>query len=77
MEDNFKKTVDRVLHDLGLSFKGIHLQCRTCNYEAFATSLELAEMFGWSDIQQVKDAEYHGICMACIGSSSHQKGAST
>ena len=77
MEDNFKETVDEVLHDLGLTFKGIHLQCRNCDYEAFATSLAMAESFGWSDIQQVKGAEYHGICMACIGSSPHKKGASS
>ena len=75
MEDTFKKTVDGVLHDLGLTFKGIHLKCRTCDYEAFATSLELAEMFGWSGIQQVKGAEYHGICMTCTASSPHKKGA--
>ena len=77
MEDNFKNTVDRILHDLGLTFKGIHLECRTCNYEAFATSLELAEMFGWSEIQHVKGAEYQGTCATCTGSSSHQKGASS
>jgi ribosomal protein L37E len=76
MDDNFKETVDGVLHDLGLTFKGIHLQCRNCGEEAFATASELAEMFGWSDIQQVKGAEYHGICMTC-GSSPHKKGASS
>ena len=77
MEDNFKKTVDEVLHDLGLTFKGIHLQCRNCDYEAFATSLAMAESFGWSDIQQVKGAEYHGICMTCTDSSPHKKGTSS
>ena len=77
MEENFKDTADRELQRLGLAFHGIHLKCRTCDYEAFATTPELAEMFGWSDIQQVKGAEYHGICMACIGSSPHKKGASS
>ncbi len=77
MEENFKDTADRELQRLGLAFHGIHLECRTCDCEVFATSLALAESFGWSDIQQVKGAEYHGICMACIGSSPHKKGTSS
>ena len=77
MEDNFKDTADRALQSLGLAFKGIHLQCRNCGEEAFATTPKLAEMFGWSDIEQVKGAEYHGICMTCTASSPHKKGASS
>ena len=77
MEENFKDTADRELQSLGLTFKGIHLQCRTCDCEAFATTSELAETFGWSDLQHDKGAEYHGICMTCIGSSPHKKGASS
>ena len=77
MEENFKDTADRELQRLGLAFHGIHLECRTCDCEAFVITLALAETFGWSDIRHVAGAEYQGTCATCTGSSPHKKGASS
>ena len=74
MKDPFKKTVDRLLRRTDRSFKGIRLLCTICGEEAFARTPQLAEVFGWSDVEHVKGATYQGICVECKDSTPDKKG---
>ena len=76
MNDEFKKQIDRLLQASGRTFKGIHLRCDNCGEEAFAATPQAAEMFGWSQVTQLKGANYGGFCIDCKDSSPNQKGES-
>ena len=44
---------------------GIMLHCRQCDEQAWAGSVRLAETFGWTEIVQLKDQDYTGLCIDC------------
>ena len=68
--DSFKKLVDRILHEHGRSFQGIHLKCRRCGEEAFAASLKVAKLFGgWTKLRKRDGPHYLGFCIECSESN--------
>jgi len=63
---SFQQRIDRLLHQRGLHFQGIHLVCRSCGEEAFAASVEVARDFGgWTKLQQRTRARFTGNCIDC------------
>jgi hypothetical protein len=62
----FMKQVDRLLRQVGLSFQGVHLRCRSCGDEALAKDTACArEWGGWTKLRHLRGPHYSGLCIDC------------